>query len=161
MPVKGQRLFTSQKRAEFLEELRSVGPGDECIRWPGTTGSDYGRVWVDGKKIPASRWVFTQISGPLSDALNVCHTCDSPPCVRPSHLFSGTDKDNLHDAAIKGRMASGERHGRAWLSDDDIVIIRSLRAAGVKCKPIAETFGISEGYVSYLFLHQTRQVRPY
>lgn len=47
---------------------------------------------------------------PIPDGLDVCHRCDNPPCVRPSHLFVGTSLDNRRDAAAKGRTARGERH---------------------------------------------------
>ena len=31
------------------------------------------------------------------------HRCDNPRCVRPDHLFLGTDADNVHAAQVKGR----------------------------------------------------------
>jgi len=45
---------------------------------------------------------------------NVCHHCDTPLCIRPRHLFPGTDQDNMQDATRKGRVfkAFGERNGR-------------------------------------------------
>ena len=33
----------------------------------------------------------------------LCHTCDTPKCVRPDHLFLGTAADNNADRVRKGR----------------------------------------------------------
>lgn len=48
---------------------------------------------------------------PVPPGMLVLHRCDNPSCVRPSHLWLGTNQDNMADMARKGRQASGDRHG--------------------------------------------------
>ena len=40
--------------------------------------------------------------GPIPPGLNACHHCDNRICVRPDHIFLGTQKDNMQDWTKKG-----------------------------------------------------------
>jgi hypothetical protein len=65
----------------------------------------------------AHRFAWTVARGQIPAGLFLCHACDNPPCVRPSHLFLGTQKANMQDAHSKGRtsMSGWTREQRqAW-----------------------------------------------
>jgi hypothetical protein len=82
---------------------------DHCWEWVGPIGAGgYGAFGAaDRAGLPqrAHRASWIIHFGPIPDGLNVLHHCDNRPCVRPSHLFLGTQADNIHDMIAKGRHA--------------------------------------------------------
>jgi hypothetical protein len=77
-----------------------------CWEWQAgcfTTG--YGAMRPPWRKSNehASRIAFRLAFGDIPPGLLVCHTCDNPLCVRPSHLWLGTARDNYYDSVAKGR----------------------------------------------------------
>ena len=53
----------------------------------------------------------------VSDDLEVCHTCDNPPCCNPTHLWKGTHQANMQDAREKGRLILPYERGKGrWPS---------------------------------------------
>ena len=87
---------------------------DTCWEWQGYRGADgYGRFRVATRGAPAlaHRFAYETAFGPIPPGLLVCHRCDNPPCVRPSHLFLGTQQDNIRDCSAKGRLNTVGRLG--------------------------------------------------
>ena len=105
---------------------RLIQQTDGCWIWPLSKkyGGGYGRARFNGRRLQAHRLAYELAIGPVPEGLYVCHHCDTPACVRPSHLFVGTSRDNYQDARAKGRMTPPSRHGLAKLSPDQVLDIR-------------------------------------
>lgn len=94
--------------------LRLV-PVGECLEYDGARCSfGYGSIKiVVGAGIyraeQAHRIVWETHYGSIPDGLLIRHTCDNPPCCNPEHLLLGTQKDNMHDMAERGRRADQRR----------------------------------------------------
>jgi len=116
--------------ARFFSKIKQSDSG--CWIWTAYVTKDgYGSFWDgthhdEARKKPrmvlAHRWAYTRFNGEIADGLYVCHHCDTPSCVNPEHLFAGTQRQNVHDAIVKGR-----RHaGTVALSDEDVATIRAM-----------------------------------
>ena len=138
-----------------------------CIRdrgcWEWTAHKNwlgYGRIGesVTRKILYAHRVSYAIHYGPIPDGLCVLHKCDNPGCVRPDHLFLGTEKDNAIDRQNKGRSnpRKGEKHGRAKITESNVTEMRRLWASGWTAKELADKYKISESHtistVSYTHL---------
>lgn len=112
------RIFWTRTQVEDKE--------DPCAVWTGTlsTTGGYGVYVRRGKPRMAHRHAWELAYGPIPDGLKVCHRCDNPPCIQPSHLFLGTTNDNNQDRHAKGRYAHGEDHAESRLT---IVQVREMR----------------------------------
>lgn len=118
-----------------------------CWLWTGSKTSDgYGVLAIGRKQHRAHRASFEAFVGPVPAGQLVCHACDTPLCVNPAHLFTGSPRDNTRDMLAKGRgpaLPTGENHHNARISPAQREEIRRLRAAGQTLSAIAERFGVS------------------
>jgi len=83
---------------------------EECWIWKGNKmggPNPYGRIYVNGDRLSAHRYSYMINIGSIDKGKIICHYCDTPLCVNPSHLFMGTHKDNSRDMVSKGRMVLG------------------------------------------------------
>jgi len=83
-----------------------VNKTDYCWLWTGATTEGRGiiGIWDKHTTKMAYRVSWEIHNGAIPKGLNVCHHCDNPICVRPDHLFLGTQLDNIHNSISKGRM---------------------------------------------------------
>jgi hypothetical protein len=145
-----------KKHIPFSERFWALvekGPG--CWNWKGCDDGQqgYGRIKYEQRNIGAHRASWLLHFGEIPDGLHVCHGCDNPKCVRPEHLFLGTNEENRADCVAKGRQKCGDnrgsRHGMSKVTEVDVKAIRAAyipQKHGNKAK-IAAQFGISESAV--------------
>lgn len=130
---------------------RSAGDG-ECWLWTGKPNHDgYGvtRSKLGGAKWKNSlvhRFSWVSINGEIPSHLRVLHRCDVRSCVNPSHLFLGTQTENVADMVAKGRQHKGSGVSKAVLSEEKVLLIKDL--VGTKSEAeIAREFGVSPGAI--------------
>ena len=86
----------------------------QCWVWTATFGTHgYGELSVDGRRETTHRLSWKMAHGEIVGGLHVLHKCDHKSCVRPSHLFLGTQLENMRDVVARGlrKPATGDRHG--------------------------------------------------
>lgn len=85
-----------------------------CWAWNGARRPNgYGNINVEGKTLSVHRASWIAFNGEIPDGLQVCHRCDVRHCTNPSHLFLGTQKDNMIDMISKGRQVLYDRSGES------------------------------------------------
>lgn len=123
-----------------------------CWPWTGWKyGWGYGRFTVgarrtgDRRNVAAHRYSWELANGPIPEGLHVLHKCDNPPCVRPEHLFLGTNDDNIADRIAKGRYR-GEKVVSALLTEEQVREVRSL-VGKVSQAELARRLGVTHGAI--------------
>lgn len=141
-----------------------VRKGSGCWVWIGNLDiGGYGRIVVHGRKMKSHRYSWQIHFGPIPPGMLVCHKCDRPACVRPDHLFLGTNLDNRRDSVDKDRHNSGhgcgELNGNAKLTQEAVDYIRKhhrRRSRGeFRTNALAARFGVLPEAIRSLLRGQT------
>jgi hypothetical protein len=122
-----------------------VDKTDGCWEWTGTlNGKGYGQIRINGRYVKAHRYSWILHNGNSIDGLLVCHKCDNTMCVRPEHLFLGTQSDNMRDCVEKNRfdIRLGEENPVSRLKNVDIPKIRVMLSRGDSLRKIARLFNV-------------------
>lgn len=135
-----------------------------CWQWTGSINAGgYGHFSIKYKLWRAHRvsWVFAN-RRKIPKGKLVLHACDNRACVRPSHLFLGTQKENIQDCIKKGRfttpvMLSGENNPSAKLSNEDVKTIREFYAQGYTRRLLAEEYNVSRVQIGNIINFKSRK----
>lgn len=146
-----------------------VNKTDGCWEWTAALNdAGYGMIGLGGREEGierAHRLSYIWHHGEIPVGMSVCHKCDNRKCVRPDHLFLGTDYDNHHDMRSKGRHSNppkhfgadnyrvqnpphGDKNPAAVLTAEDVRQIRCLLALGITGAWIADQFAVTRTAIS-------------
>lgn len=145
---------------------------ESCWIWKGARGGHgYGSMTHGGKHYTPAQFSYQLHYGAIPEHMQVCHSCDNPPCVRPDHLFLGTATENMRDMTAKRRngfkvhperlargnkhgsrlhpekLVRGERHHKAKLTETDVQCIRQAYSPG-NGRELARRFGVTPSTIS-------------
>lgn len=89
----------------FWEKVEKT---EGCWEWRGCRQKKgYGQFSIGSNlHVQAHRYSYQISVGPIPDGLFVCHHRDNKGCVRPDHLFLGTNRENILDASAKGLLSN-------------------------------------------------------
>lgn len=125
--------------AQRLEAGAIPEPNTGCWLWTKVPRKPDGSgcISIKGRTLKVSRVSYEFHIGPIPPGMEVCHRCDTPACINPSHLFLGTHSDNMSDCTRKGR-----NRGRSRINSAHALAIRLQYASGRSSTHIAAEFGI-------------------
>lgn len=109
------QLNSQQLRQSLFQRFwNKVLIGDDCWEWQGSkTVQGQGRLQVKRNNkwrvelASRTSWFLCTRKWPTKFVL---HKCDNPLCVRHSHHFLGTQKENIGDMVKKGRENPWQRN---------------------------------------------------
>lgn len=147
-----------------------VKKSEGCWEWQACLStSGYGYFFFRGRNCVAHRCIWEMRNGPIPAGLQICHACDNRKCVRPDHLWLGTQQDNITDMFNKGRenrppenrarglrnghttkpecTPRGEKHGRAKLTLRTLDEIFRRYKIGDSAAKLGEEFGVTRSTI--------------
>lgn len=149
--------LTKKDIDKFWSRVAITANPKECWDWQRRKDSfGYGEFDVKQKKYKAHRIAYFLATKVDPGQLCVLHHCDRPSCTNFSHLFIGTDADNIRDMWAKGRHAKpvdfwrgrvapkGEDNPASKLSESQVYEIVNLYSGGKETlKSLAKKYNVT------------------
>lgn len=117
---------TEAERERFWSKVNILGH-DECWFWNGHRVNGYGNFYFRppiSASYPAHRIAYSDKNAADITDFVVCHRCDNPPCINPSHLVLGTHLANMMDMYQKGIHRAHKKSGQLY--SNRIFLIKKL-----------------------------------
>lgn len=137
--------------ARFWDKV-NIRNTDQCWPWKASTrgrgDNIYGQFKLNDKMFQSHRISWYLSNGDIPKGKLICHNCDNSLCCNPSHLYCGTQKDNIQDRSRRNRVDCSVYAHSMSLYSGEIWLVRKLYVAGIKQKDIAKMFKTSQPTIS-------------
>lgn len=110
-----------------------------CWNWARVTWGTppYGAIIRNGKRIPAHRFMWEKLRGPIPSGLVLHHKCENTLCVNPDHCEPVTHRRNIYVSR------------QTKLTDEQVAEIRALPAS-LSHAEIARRYGVTYPTISVI-----------
>lgn len=97
-----------------------------CLIWlGGISKHGYGKIRFGDNVLFSNRASWIAHFGEIPNGLHVLHKCDIRCCIEPTHLFLGTNADNVRDKTLKLRTPHGYNHHKAKVDEAEVLNIKN------------------------------------
>jgi len=148
----------------FWEKVDKSSGVNGCWLWTGAKANyGYGVIGRGRRSdgiVRAHVLSYEWANGPVPAGMVVCHSCDTPACVNPDHLFAAPQTENIADMNRKGRGVPPPRGARddnpsAKLDFLDVALVWTLLEHGMTHQGIAREVGVSKSTITRIANNQT------
>lgn len=152
--TKGKQGRTGPRVERFWARVDKSG---DCWLWTGAINDlrgGYGYFYDDDTRLRRAHRVAWELETGevLPASVHLLHSCDTPACVRPSHLSTGTQADNMADMRAKDRghtftaenVERGTDRYNAKLNPERVRQLRAAHAAGESITAMAKEMGVTQ-----------------
>ncbi len=122
-----------------------MNPKTDCLEWQGAVNNGYPHFRWKGARHYLHRFIYAIFVGEPKGVVR--HRCDNPRCWNPAHLIDGTHADNMQDMVERGRQASGTYHGRAILTEAQVLEIRDSH---LSVQELADWYGVGKTTIQHI-----------
>lgn len=148
---------------------RVAAPNERgCRLWlDSSSGNGAGQVWNGHTNEIAYHVAWRLTYGPIPKKKQLNHKCDVRLCCEPTHLWAGTQAQNLADMAAKGRAVGKHSSQRG---EDNVTavltwaLVRQMRKTreeqGLTYDELSAMFGISKAQVSNIITGKQWKEEP-
>lgn len=132
---------------------KTVRNENGCRLWIGPVNAQgYGQTSAFGRLKMVHRFTYEVVYDmKIHPKLVVCHQCDNPGCCNPDHLWIGTEKQNMQDAAAKRRWSRQHqthcKHGHEFSPENTHIKIQRGKPCRVckMCERLRWQRGLADG----------------
>jgi hypothetical protein len=120
-----------------------------CLEWEGRVNKDgYGSRYRRNSSVLVHRQTWVDLVGPFPKGMCVLHHCDNPPCYEITHLWLGTDADNVADKMRKGRGPKG-RFSSVQIADIQARLVLGIphRKNSGNSEELATEYGVTSNRI--------------